>query len=270
MIKTMTEAEKYKDAINYARRIGPQAFFSWFDGGVSVDGSFFRADNTFKTMMWPFIDKYLRKPYNKKISLDIGYGGGGQVYAASKIFKYSFGIDVHSESDFVEHELMSRGAKNIFLHQSDGMSIPYTKDKTIDFIHSWAVFMHLGDLRFVIAYLNEISRVLKYGGVAVIYFSRLIRTKIDQTIKEYNADLKEEERHKVGAVKQDGVPVNQINSKVAMWRMITESQRVGLTVVDRSCSFRHVNGEIAIGGQHGIVLRKDRKAVINEFVSKET
>ena len=269
MVETATDVEKYKSAISNARRISDDAFFAWFDGGVSVDGSFYRADNTFQTMMVPFIQKYLdpNSVYDK-MSLDIGYGGGGQVYSASKIFKYSFGIDVHGEADFVERELINRGSKNIFLHQCDGESIPL-KDNSVDFVHSWAVFMHLGCLHIVVKYLNEIRRVLNYGGVAVIYFSRLIRSKLEQSIEEYNEDIKSEKDHKTGVILYGDMPVNQINSRVALWKMVNEAQRAGLTVIDRACSFETVDGKIVVGGQHACVLRKDEKPIINEYVSKE-
>ena len=269
MIETMEDVQKYIEVIGKARQVGREAFFGWFDRDVSVDGSFFRADNTFCTMMVPFIQKYLDpNVVHDKISLDIGYGGGGQVYSASKIFKYSLGIDVHEEHSFVEAELIKRGSKNAFLQQCDGKSIP-SRDNSIDFIHSWAVFMHLGCLYAVVQYLNEIRRVLKYGGVAVIYFSRLVRSKLEQSMEEYAKDIDLEAKDKIGATLTRNVPVNQINLRVALWKIISEAQRAGLTVIDRTCSFSIVDGKTVVEGQHGIILRKDEEAIINEYVVKE-
>lgn len=269
MTDTLTDVKKYRDAITNLKAKGEHAFFNWFDGGISADGAFHRAGITFKKMMFPFIEKYFdTETLKDKMSLDIGYGGGGQVYAASKIFKYSLGLDVHCESAYVEQELLSRGANNIFLYECDGESIPFLKEKSVDFVHSWAVFMHLGNLSVVVSYLNEIRRVLKYGGIAVLYFSRLKRSKLDQSLDEYAKDIDLESNHKTGAILIDDAPVNQINSRIAMWRMVSEVQRAGLTVIDRSCSFRMVDTKPVVGGQHAIICRKDEKSIINDFVTK--
>lgn len=256
MDTTNSSALMYKEAIAKLEAKGRDKFFPWFDGGKNADDSFNRAQQTFDTMMLPWAEKYIEGSFKIKRSLDIGHGGGGQLLRASSIFKTAFGIDVHNSNTLLNVELMKRSCFNVFMYSTDSHFFPLGSN-CIDFAHSWAVFMHLGSMDTVRVYLQEIYRVLKYGGIAVIYFSRLFRSKVDQTQEEYRKDITEETKIQKGYNEKQDVPVNQINLRIALWRMEAEAEHAGLTIVNRTASHQVKNRQIIVGGQHGLILRKD-------------
>ena len=246
----------YRDTIHKLREKGRDRFFPWFDGGKDMCDAFARARHTYITMIRYFSDRYMLTTPLLGTSLDIGYGGGGQVLCACRIFRWVVGIDVHEESAFVKEELQSRGSDNFSLLTCNGSVFP-VMSKSISFAHSWSVFMHLGTMYAVRTYLKEIHRVLLTGGVAVIYFSRLVRTKTNQDVNEYGRDLLTEQLIKIGYNEKKDVPVNQINLRISLWRMSEEAKEAGFEILERTMSHtKDERGNIVIGGQHGIVLRK--------------
>ena len=79
----------------------PDKFFTFFDGGGTADGAFNKAYDIFERLMLPWVRQY-------GTSLDIGYGGGGQVLAASKHFDIVMGIDVHGEFEYVLNHINTK------------------------------------------------------------------------------------------------------------------------------------------------------------------
>jgi ubiquinone/menaquinone biosynthesis C-methylase UbiE len=237
----------------------PDKLFTWFDGGGDIDGAFKKAEVIFERLILSHAKKHLGKDLSDKVSMDIGYGSGAQVLAASEVFEKAFGIDVHEEHDAIMYELMSRGGDDMldkaYLMSCDGSSIP-SEDDSIDFIHSWTTFLHLVGLVNVVSYLDEIKRVLKPQGIAVIYFTRLIRSKSPQTETEYYADIILENAETVGY--RYGGPLTTVRSIamiISMWKMVELAEASGLEVIDKTFSYDGKGKKKKIYGQHGIVLR---------------
>jgi ubiquinone/menaquinone biosynthesis C-methylase UbiE len=252
--------EGFRDEIRKVKDQGKDKFFTWFDGpkgeNENEDAAFEKAEDVFTRLMLPSAKKYVKK-LNSKTSLDIGYGSGGQVLTASLYFDKCYGLDVHEERDYVKDELISRGAKeeDIELLVGDGISIPLP-DKIIDFVHSWVTFMHFGTVSVTKTYLEEIYRVLKPGGVAVIYFSRMLRSAPNQVWTEVQADM---EKEKEGPGYREGGPktrVRGINIQMSMWYMEEMVKDVGFDVLDKTGSWDTVNGRKYFFGQYGIIIRK--------------
>lgn len=252
------DPEGFKNELREIRKQGKDKFFSWFDGGETVDGAYKKAEDVFTRLMLPWAKKYLGK-LSEKVSLDIGYGGGGQVFAASKHFKYSIGVDVHDEISFVEAELRKRQGgknKNTALFIGQGENIPVDKD-SIDFIYSWVTFLHLGTIKVVEEYLKEMFRVMKHGGVAVLFFTRLIRSQRVQSLEQYFDDIEKENRHPTGF--REGGPltrVNRPNLVISSWKMERLVKKHGFLVVETTHS---ENDEGKVCGQHGVVFMKPKK-----------
>jgi hypothetical protein len=112
----------------------------------------------------------------------------------------------------------------------------------------------LGKVLVVEKYLKECRRVLKPGGVGVIYFSRLIKS--GNKIEDWLQDLqKEKEAGPPGYVQGDVLTrVNVINLQMAMWFVEELALKAGLTPVGRAYSMK---SEKVVGGQHGIVFKKE-------------
>lgn len=258
VIMNYCNPEGFKKEIKGNIKKGKNFFFSWFDGGKTVAGAFKKSEGIFKRLMLPWAKKF-------DTSLDIGYGGGGQVLAASKYFKYALGVDVHEEVEFVEKELKKRNKeKNIALFIGDGKTLPVDNEK-VDFVSSWVTFLHLGTIEVVESYLKEIYRVLRGGGVAVIFFTRLVRTKSVQTEEEYSEDIIKEKQHITGY--REGGPktlVNRANLVISLWKMASLAKTHGFAVLSTTRS----HDKDKIYGQHGIVIQKPKTVRLKKTKKK--
>jgi ubiquinone/menaquinone biosynthesis C-methylase UbiE len=250
--------EGFRNEIKSMRDKGKDVFFNWFDGPKegSVDEVFEKAEDVFTRLMLPSAKKYLKK-LNKKTSLDIGYGSGGQVLAASLYFDKAYGLDVHEEVDLVVEELVSRGAKKgeVELMIGNGLTIPLP-DESIDFVHSWTTFMHLGTVENIKKYLEEIYRVMKPSGIGIVFFSRMLRSDRNQPWSEVLKDIKKE--REIPGFREGGpkTKVRGINIQMAMWYMEDLAKGAGFELLSRTGSWDIINKRKYFFGQYGILFRK--------------
>jgi hypothetical protein len=251
--------EGFRNEVRQLVSKGRDTFFSWFDGprgeNETADAAFAKAEDVFTRLMLPSAKKYLKK-LSTKTSLDIGYGSGGQVLVASRYFGKSYGLDVHEEKDFVMDELKSRGEdSNIELLIGDGQIIPLP-DESIDFIHSWVTFMHLGTAEVTRKYLEEAFRVMNMSGIGVVFFSRMLRSKPHESWNEVLEDI---EKEKEGKGFREGGPetrVRGINIQMAMWFMEDLLGEVGFELLDKTASWEVRNRSRLFFGQYGVIFRK--------------
>ena len=236
------------------------AFFTWFDGGEDTDGAFNKAQDVFLRLFLSYAKKYLGD-LKEKVSLDIGYGSGGQVLEASYHFKRSVGIDVHEEDRLVGTEMIERGGQrdDFALIHSNGYTIP-VDNECIDFVHSWVTFLHFSTLDVVKSYLDEIYRVLNSGGIGIIYFPRLIRTSRPQTWNQVRTDIESERKHPEGF--REGGPKSKVKSisiVISMWKMEEMLKTAGFTTLEATGSWSQEGKQKLFHGQHGIVFQKPAK-----------
>jgi ubiquinone/menaquinone biosynthesis C-methylase UbiE len=244
--------EEYAKFIHKVRETKPDAFFTLFDGGKDFASALTIALVIFERLVLPLALKYLTDLQNKK-SLDVGYGSGFQVAAASNHFWESYGIDVHDESNFIfDTFARKRVGKKMVLTRSPADNIQY-QDNYFDFAHSWVTFLHFPSIEYTNLALKEVFRVLKPGGVAVIFYSRLVKTQKKETLKQYAADMKLEEQHEMGfEAKESLTEVFKKGIGIARWKMTELVKVIGFEVLEHTSS----NDGGFIYGQHGIVLRK--------------
>lgn len=99
--------------------------------------------------------------------LEIGPGGG-------RWTRYLLGCDKLYAVDYHEEILIELRKNYDVAHleviQNNGTDFPGIDDRSIDFVFSFGVFVHL-DLPIIEGYLKEIYRVLKQDGTAVIQYS---------------------------------------------------------------------------------------------------
>ena len=89
-----------------------------------------------------------------KTVLEIGYGGGRLLAAASRAFGKAVGVDVHDCRTTVSAELGRLGVSNVELHCSDGRTLPVS-DQSVDVVYSFIVLQHLERLEVHRALLAE-------------------------------------------------------------------------------------------------------------------
>ena len=116
--------------------------------------------------------KYIGDP-RQKTSLEIGFGGGRLINAASKYFNMCYGLDILDPSSIEKTQdfLKKQGCSNHTLLHRDNSDV--IEDGSIDFIYSFIVFQHFKDWDEVLKYFSLFKRVMAPGAIAKIYFKAL-------------------------------------------------------------------------------------------------
>src|SRR6476469_3720988 len=97
-------------------------------------------------------------------ALEIGCGPGRLMRPLSRYFAEIHGVDVSDEMIRLAGERL-RGVPNAHPHHSSGVDLELFRDKSFDFVYSYAVFQHIPSRNVVFSYLREAWRVLKPGGI---------------------------------------------------------------------------------------------------------
>ena len=233
------------------------AFYHWFDGGETKEGAFKKGADVFNRVIFPFANKYIGdRLKNEPVALDLGYGAGTKVAAALDFFSKVYGIDVHEEFKFTLENIQLPKYREVELLTSDGHTIPVGAG-AVDFVYSWLTFCNIGTIENVEIYLKEIYRVLKPGGIAVIFFTRLIRSSKNQTWKQVEADIKKEMAHPTGY--REGGPksrVRTINLVMSMHMIEELAEAAKFQLLERTASWDNTPAGRIYHGQYGIVIRK--------------
>ena len=148
------------------------AYLNWFDSSENHKKNYSKGYIDFYNRVLT-LDLYasLGDPREKN-SLEIGFGGGRLINAASKIFKHAYGIDILNEECIeMTHKILSSNmSHNVTLYNNKDSD--KLKDKSIDFVYSFIVFQHFANWSVVEFYLDLIDRVLTDDGVGILYFGR--------------------------------------------------------------------------------------------------
>jgi len=112
-----------------------------------------------------------------KTCVEIGFGGGRILAAASKLFNKAIGIDIHNSFDMSEKYLKRQNVKNVSLIHANDMST--IQDNSVDFVYSFIVFQHFISWDDAEFYFREIKRILTDNGAGIIYFGNNNRNQDD-------------------------------------------------------------------------------------------
>jgi phospholipid N-methyltransferase len=116
-----------------------------------------------------FVCPYISR---SQIALEVGPGGGRWTkYLLG--FKELYVVDYHSE--LLQELRRNYDTPNMVFIKNNGTDFPGVNDKTIDYLFSFGVFVHL-DTEIIDGYLSHIGRVIKPGANVVIQYSD--KTKI--------------------------------------------------------------------------------------------
>jgi SAM-dependent methyltransferase len=257
------EIERRGHIVGFQEEIGrtadasPESFLTWFDAAAGPDEAFVRGAWDFSVHIAKPLSPFLRAPEAKTV-LEIGHGAGRILAAASRHFGYVVGIDVHDRNDLVERELRARGVANARLLQTDGRRIPLP-DAAIDVAYTFIVFQHIEKIEIFRGYLEEIHRVLRPDGLAVIYFGRWCHWSLARRSRlRYAADRLAERVLLQRGYREMAAPVNHTNLLVRSGFAKNLAREIGFAVLDRVVSHKKVpDGTSLYGGQHGLVLRRN-------------
>ena len=255
-IEMCDHVKGFREEIAKAAGETKDSFFTWFDAARDVEASFVRGTWDFALHIVPFIAPHVQCPEEKTV-LEIGYGGGRILAAASRSFAMSVGVDIHDRHEIVAAELRARGIENFRLLQCDGMTLP-CPDSSIDVAYSFIVFQHLGRIAIWDSYVRECHRVLKPGGVAMLYFGRWAPLSLNRARPwAYWAERFLERLFLPSGFRELPARVNDTNLLVTLARARKRGRDAGFYVCATAVSRKRVpDGLLLFGSQHGLLLKK--------------
>lgn len=163
---------------NWRRQVAKSAgggvdnFLSYFDTAADLRESFVQGSWDFAShILKPAVPRLLGEPF-RATALEIGFGGGRLLAAASRYFDRVIGIDIHDRFDEVRVLLASQNVDNVELLRGDGRTLPVADD-SVDFVYSFIVLQHLPLMSTLQSYLAEVKRALRPGRPACLYFGHL-------------------------------------------------------------------------------------------------
>ena len=246
----------FREEIARAGQDSKDTFFTWFDRARDTEMAFIRGQWDFIVHIALPLAKYISRP-EEKIIVEIGHGGGRLLKAACNSFKQCIGVDIHDQNGLVETELKNRGVNNFTLFQTDGKSIPL-ESALVDVVYSFIVLQHVEKIYIFKAYLEETYRILKPGGVAILYFGRKHILSINRRYwLLYRLDCLLEWIFLYRGYQELSARVNTTNLVIRLGYAKHLAQTAGFEILGSVPSHKHVPDGIALfGGQNGILIRK--------------
>lgn len=249
--------ESFPQAINAAAKRSDNDFFTWFAHDRNTDAAFTHGVADFSLNIAEPLEKYWGE-LGEKTALEIGHGGGRILAAATTRFHHVYGVDIHECNGLVTQELHRRGHQNFTLLRGDGSSLPL-KNQSVDCVYSFIVLQHVEHIGIFLRYLQEVRRVLKPSGIAILYFGRYSRWSFNRTARwRYLADRIIENIALPRGYREEKAPVNEINLRLTLPYAKRQVQKVGLEPVSVLVSWRSGKGtdsQRKYGGQHGLIIR---------------
>ena len=103
-------------------------------------------------------------------ALEVGCGSGRLMRAMSRHFLEIHGVDVAADSIRQARENL-RDLPHAHPREIHGTSLEDFADHSFDFVYSFALFPYIPSRELVVAFLREIHRVLRRGGLARLQFN---------------------------------------------------------------------------------------------------
>ena len=246
----------FREEISRVAENSDDAFFTWFDSARDKDAAFIRGSWDFMVHIATQAAPYISLP-EEKTAFEIGHGGGRILAAASRYFNRVIGIDIHDNNEKVAAELTKRGIDNFRLIQTEGSQIPL-EDASCDFGYSFIVLQHVEWLTIFESYFREAHRVLKPGGIAVLYFGRKCLLSANRGLKIlYWLDRCAERLLLREGYQEIPEKVNDINLIVSMHFAKRLARKIGFDILKDLVSHKKVPDGMALyGGQNGLVVRR--------------
>lgn len=118
------------------------------------------------------VDTYV-KPYLHENSYVCEIGPGGGRYT-SRIIDQCAALSCVDVSSRMLAKIQQRfgDLEKLHLFKNDGIRLSPIDDETVDLVYSFNLFLQL-ELEVIYSYLDEVQRILKPGGVAIIHYATL-------------------------------------------------------------------------------------------------
>ena len=159
LMKSKWNERAKKDAFYYVET-------TFYNG--DIDAFFALGEERNKLIVDPIITQFI--PSSNASVLEIGCGLGRFSRALSKRFRSVIAVDVADEMIRQAKELSSEEQyANLKFYITDGTFLSLIESESVDFVFSYEVFQHMPSLKVILNNFNEIRRVLKITGKALIH-----------------------------------------------------------------------------------------------------
>jgi ubiquinone/menaquinone biosynthesis C-methylase UbiE len=134
------------------------------------------------------MDAYLEP--GKRV-LEIGPGGGRWTIELLKFEPSTLvGVDLTQKCVDLCTERF-KDVPNVEFKVNDGKSLPSVDERSIDFVWSFDVFVHM-EADTIAGYFREFARVLDSGGIGVVHYPSVDRAKTDDPREGWRGDVTSE------------------------------------------------------------------------------
>jgi ubiquinone/menaquinone biosynthesis C-methylase UbiE len=111
------------------------------------------------------------QPSEQKLAVEIGCGIGRICLALSEHFDQVVGVDISESMVAQARDLVTRD--NVHFEVVSGADLGSLPDNCADFVTTFTVLQHMPKASLIEAYLCEVSRVLRPGGVLAAQWNNL-------------------------------------------------------------------------------------------------
>jgi SAM-dependent methyltransferase len=102
--------------------------------------------------------------------LEVGCGAGRMTASFARRFASVYALDISEEMQNLAKQHLA-GFQNIHWVLGDGTNLSAIPTESVDFVFSYLVLQHLPAEAFAMAYVKEMLRVLKQGGMLLFQFN---------------------------------------------------------------------------------------------------
>jgi len=137
-----------------------------------TEESFFQSgEEDYKQLVAPVLERLQWDPHGK-VMLELGCGAGRMTRSFAMRCSRVYAFDISAE--MLRHaKALLPGATNIEWTLGNGANLSLMGDGTVDFAFSYIVLHHMPGRGLALAYIREMLRLLKDGGLFLFQFSTL-------------------------------------------------------------------------------------------------
>jgi len=119
----------------------------------------------------PTVRRYVPDP-DRAVALEIGCNDGRRLHPASLMFKRVIGVDSAEMIDLAFSRLGR--SENVELRTREDVKLP-VESNSIDYVYTFRGLTRFDSVGRFNSEISEVARVLKPGGVAMLWFGRITR-----------------------------------------------------------------------------------------------
>ena len=126
-------------------------------------------EEEYRKLVQPVLDELQFVPEGGSM-LEVGCGAGRMTASFARRFASVYALDISEEMQNLAKQHLA-GIQNIHWVLGDGTNLSAIPSESVDFVFSYLVLQHLPTEDLAMAYVREMLRVLKQGGMLLFQFN---------------------------------------------------------------------------------------------------